>query len=194
VRSARSVFDPTLFSEIGKDRAVVPSDSRFYSGSAVEQNFNADLGARKVLLTGGQAELRWSNRRYRSSMSSYIQALNPDYVTGLTLSLSQPLLRDFGLRYATILVRVAETLELQAIRGYEAKVAQLLKNVEEAYWGLVQALQYVSVQEQALASGKSSSARTGGSSRSVPCPGRPCWRPKPWLRNGSRSSSECRTP
>lgn len=152
VRSARSMFDPALFSEVGKTRAVLPSDSLFSLGAAIDQDFNANLGVRKLLLTGGQAEIKWSNRRYRSSLS--VQAINPDYISSLTFSVSQPLLRDFGLRYATILVRVAQTAELQAIRAYEAKVAEMVKRVEEAYWGLVLAMQQVKVQEQALAAGK----------------------------------------
>jgi len=149
VRSARAIFDPAFFAEVGKDRAVIPSDSLFYDDTVVDQNFKANVGLRKLLLSGGEAELQWNNRRNRSNFS--YQGLDPDYIAELTLSLSQPLLRDFGLRYATILVRIAETAELQAIRNYEAQVAKKIKTVEELYWDLVQAIQNVRVQKQALA-------------------------------------------
>jgi outer membrane protein TolC len=154
VRRARSVFDPAFFSSLERNRAVVPSDIPFYTGNstAIEQNLNANVGLRKVLLSGGQTELKWTNRRYFSN--SAFQSLNPDYITGLSLSLSQPLLRNFGLHYATILVRVAQTTELQSIRAYEAKVATIVKGVEDAYWALVRSMENVRVQEQALAAGK----------------------------------------
>lgn len=153
VRSARSVFDPSFFGEIEKDRSVIPSDTPFFAGaSVIDQNFNANAGLRKVLLSGGQIELSWTNTKNRSNSS--IQGVNPDYTTGLMASISQPLLRDFGLRYATILVRVAQTAELQSVRAYEASAADTVKSVEDAYWGLVLAIEAVRVQEQALAAGK----------------------------------------
>jgi outer membrane protein len=152
VRKAQSIFDPALFGSLDKERAVAPSDVLFYSAIDVEQNLNANLGLRKVLLSGGQAQVMWTNRRYFTN--SPVQEMNPDYVTSLSLSVNQPLLRNFGLHYATILVRIAKTAELQALRAYEARAATIVKNVEDAYWGLVRAMEGVRVQEQALEAGK----------------------------------------
>jgi outer membrane protein len=152
VRKAQSIFDPALFGSMDKDRLVAPSDVLLTAAVDVEQNFNANLGLRKVLLSGGQAQVMWTNRRYFTN--SPIQEMNPDYISSLSLSLNQPLLRNFGLHYATILVRIAKTAELQAIRQYEARTATIVKNVEDAYWGLVRAMEGVRVQEQALEAGR----------------------------------------
>jgi len=47
-------------------------------------------------------------------------------------------------------VRIARVTEQSAAKQYEAQVATTIKNVEQAYWGLVQANENVAVQEQGL--------------------------------------------
>lgn len=162
VLRALALFDPVLFSDISKIRSVEPPNSALISGvvqptpgaafiapNIQQTQLTGKIGFRKVLRTGAQAELRFSNERVDNSFA--FQRLDPYYATDLLLSLNQPLLRDFGLRYSTILVRVAQVQELQAVRRYEARVADIIKRVEDAYWSLVQAIENVRVQEQGLA-------------------------------------------
>ena len=149
VLAADAIFDPVLFADANKTRAVTPSNTAFNSAPiSIDQKFVANLGIRKLLRSGASAELRWTNNRNRSSLS--ILGLDPEYRSGLALSLNQPLLRSFGLRYATILVRVAETTELQALRGYEARVATIVKAIEDAYWDLLLARQNITVEARGL--------------------------------------------
>jgi len=153
VRRARSIFDPKLFADVTRDRLVQPATSPLTAGTATalfNQSFSLNTGLRKTLLSGGQTELKWTNSRV-STNPSIANLLVPKYSTGLNLSLVQPLLRDFGWRYSTLLVQIAETTEEASYHQYEAGIASLVAAVERAYWFLVLAMQSVIVQEQGLA-------------------------------------------
>ena len=153
IRQARSQFDPRLFSNVSKDRTQIPSTTLLFAGTSTRQvtnDFNADLGVRKFLLSGGLLELKWSNTRYYPT-ASIATPLVPQYTSNLGLSLNQPLLRDFGWRYSLLLVDVAETTAESAFYQYQAGIANLIGQVERAYWNLVLAIQTVKVAEQGLA-------------------------------------------
>lgn len=150
VMQAQSIFDPAFFSDVGIDRTVAPSSS-LLQGAAISEanNFPFNFGLRKTLATGGQMTLAWRNNRFNSNSSFF--DLIPNYTTSLGLSLNQPLLRDFGYRYTTLLVRIARNTQDQATYQYEAAVATTVQQVESAYWNLVLATEAVQVQEQGLA-------------------------------------------
>ena len=154
VRKARSVFDPALFGNVSRDRTTTPAGtlSPFLTTSPTlfQQDLNLNAGLRKMLLSGGQLSLAWQNQR-RLTNPSAINELLPQYTTILGLSLNQPLLRDFGWRYALVFVEVAQNTQQEAYYQYEAAIATIIAHVERAYWVLVLALEEVHVQEQGLA-------------------------------------------
>lgn len=153
VRKARSVFDPKFFADVTRDRFVQPAISPLTAGndpSFFTQNFSLNGGLRKTFLTGGQVELKWTNSRQKTN-PSIANLLVPKYTTSLHLSLSQPLLRDFGWRYSTLQVQIAQNTEEATYHQYAAGIAVLVAAVERAYWTLVLASQSVTVQEQGLA-------------------------------------------
>jgi outer membrane protein len=154
VRKARSVFDPALFGNVSRDRTTTPAGtiSPFVTTSTTlfQQDFDANAGLRKMLLSGGQLSLAWQNQR-RLTNPSAVNELYPQYTTILGLSLNQPLLRDFGWRYALVFVEVAQNTQQEAYYQYEAAIATIIARVERGYWALVLAIEEVHVQEQGLA-------------------------------------------
>lgn len=156
VRSARAIFDPVLFGDILRDRATTPATTFLSAGGAsalFNQHFDFDAGLRKTLLSGGQLALSWQNQRLLTN-PSVIATLVPQYTTTLGLSLNQPLLRDFGWRHALLLVEVAQNTEEQVYHQYEAGIANIITQVERAYWALVLAIENVRVQEHGVTLGK----------------------------------------
>jgi outer membrane protein TolC len=153
VRRTRSVFDPVMFGDVLRNRAVTPATTFLTAGlgatSLFNQQMNWDAGARKMLLSGGQFGVSWQNQRLLTN-PSIIATLVPQYTTTLGLSLNQPLLRDFGWRYALVFVEVAQNTEQAAYYQYQGAIATIIANVERAYWGLVLAIEEVRVQEQGL--------------------------------------------
>ncbi|HYD48538.1 MAG TPA: TolC family protein, partial [Terriglobales bacterium] len=175
IRQAHSIFDSAIFANAGIDRyrrqsssytAVVGATTPegepipledidtgalgFFLGppTSEQRRFNGNVGIRKLLVTGGLIQGQWRNQRRKSN--SPFQALSPEYISELELSINQPLLRDFGLRFTTLQIRIAELQSDAAARQYEAALSNLVKRVETAYWLLVGARANVSVRELGL--------------------------------------------
>lgn len=153
VRRARSLFDPAVFAGVDKYRQRSPlSASSPFTAQGREtyvQDINWDVGAEKTLLSGGRLGLDWTNNRF-STPPNVGTLLVPRYESQLNLSLNQPLLRDFGWRYALLRVDVAQTVEEAVFFEYKGQIADLVFTVEELYWILVLAIENVAVEEQGL--------------------------------------------
>ncbi len=153
VRRAYSVFDPAVFADVGKARSKSPlsSSSPFTAAGreTYQDNVYWDVGVRKGLVTGGALSLDWSNSRL-SMPPNVGTLLVPRYDSILNLSLNQPLLRNFGWRYALLQIDVASTIEEAAFFEYKAEVANLVSRVEAAYWVLVLAIENVKVELRGL--------------------------------------------
>ena len=154
VRSAYAQFDPQAFGDADKQRSNNPvgTISPFINEDAPDifnQEITWNAGVRKRVLSGGLLSLDWTNARL-SSDPNVVNLLVPEYITGLNLSLNQPLLRDFGWRFALLVVDVAQIGEEQAYYDYAASVAGLVENVERAYWTYVLAIENVRVEEKGL--------------------------------------------
>jgi outer membrane protein TolC len=154
VRAAYAQFDPELFGNAQKFRSNSPVSTisplttlADLNTFAQEIDWNAGLGKR--LLTGGRLTGEWTNARI-SSDPNVVNQLVPEYQTQLNLTLNQPLLRDFGWRFALLVVDVAQVGEEQAFFDYKAQVAGLIENVERAYWTYVLAIEAVRVEEKGL--------------------------------------------
>ncbi|MGD9763351.1 MAG: TolC family protein [Candidatus Binatia bacterium] len=154
VRGAYAQFDPQLVADVNKQRRNTPvgTISPFtneQSPDIFNQAINWNVGLRKRVLTGGFLSADWTNARISSDPNA-INQLVPAYVTGLNLTLNQPLLRDFGWRFALLVVDVAQIDEEQAFYDYAASVAGLVENVERAYWTYVLAIENLRVEEKGL--------------------------------------------
>jgi outer membrane protein TolC len=176
VREAWAQFDPAAFGNAGKNRslsqgstisvvatpgatmgqpAVTPlptpgsTVNLFTTADVLNQEVDWNLGLRKELLTGGRLSLQWTNARL-SSIPSLVNQLIPQYASTLGFSLTQPLLRDFGWRFALLIVDAAQISEEQAFYDYKAQVANLIASVEQAYWVYVLAIENVRVEEKGL--------------------------------------------
>jgi outer membrane protein TolC len=154
VRRAYAQFDPELFGNVQKVRnnQLVNTVNDITSGDSTDiffQEIDWNAGARKTLLTGGRVTGEWTNARV-SQEPTFVNLLVPAYTTGLNLTLNQPLLRDFGWRFALLVVDVAQIGEEQALYEYRADVSLLVENVERAYWAYVLAIESVDVEERGL--------------------------------------------
>jgi len=154
VREAYAQFDPAAFGNVGKNRSNTPlgTISAFTAGQSDEifnQEVDWNVGVRKELLTGARVNLQWTNAR-TSTAPSVVNIVVPQYATVLNLSVTQPLLRDFGWRFALLIVDVQQIAEEQSFYDYKAQVANLVASVEQAYWIYVLAIENVRVEERGL--------------------------------------------
>jgi outer membrane protein TolC len=98
--------------------------------------------------TGGSFSLGFSGRR--TSTNSTFFFVNPAWTTGLTLSLNQPLLRNFGRDATTWLIRTSRNSRDASYQGFVRSVQTAVNLVEQAYWDLVYALRNLEVKREAL--------------------------------------------
>ncbi len=150
IRSAEAIFDPILTGEVNKDRRKAPNSSAL-SGVRVNtsENFNANMGFLKTLRTGGDFAIDFTNNRFVSN--ARFQGLIPQYEPELVFSLNQPLLRNFGLNFAYLLVDVTKLQSEAAAWTYRAQLSDFVKRVIAAYWVVVFTKQNLVVQQEALA-------------------------------------------
>ena len=57
----------------------------------------------------------------------------------MVMSLSQPLLQNFGWQFATINVRLAESAQRSSQWNYASSVNDFVQRIGNDYWGVVQA-------------------------------------------------------
>ena len=92
--------------------------------------------------------LGWGNTRTSTNSTFYF--LNPSYDSGLTFSLTQPLLRGFGTDVNRTGIEVARrSREIGALQ-FEAIVIATIGQVESAYWNLVYRIDNLKVKQQSL--------------------------------------------
>ena len=149
VNNAESVFDPVISSAVNKDRREAPNSSAL-AGVLVNKttNVNANVALEKTLRTGADFRIDFTNNRFVSN--ARFQGLRPQYHPELVFSLNQPLLRNFGLNFAYLLVDVTRLTSEAAAWTYRAQLANFVKQVIQTYWVVVFARENVAVQQQSL--------------------------------------------
>ena len=152
VEVANGAFDPALTAEGDIIKSVVPVTSPFQvTGSRAFTNklYDWDFGLNKVsALTNGTIGLTFNNERAYSNSS--FASINPSYVPQLALSVSQPLLRNFGWNFATLNVRIAESSQKQSQWNMEQSIEDFVLRIGTDYWNVVQSEENLQVAEYAL--------------------------------------------
>jgi outer membrane protein TolC len=152
VEVANGAFDPALTAEGDIMKTVAPVSSPFQvQGSRAFTNklYDWDFGLSKAsALTNGTVGVTFNNQRTYSN--STFAAVNPAYNPQLALSVSQPLLRNFGWNFATLNVRIAESSQKQSQWNMEQTIEDFVLRIGTDYWNVVQAEENLQVAEYAL--------------------------------------------
>ena len=97
---------------------------------------------------GSNVNIAWANNRQDSS-SSFV-TFNPTYVSGLTATFTQPLLRGLVIDQTRQQIAVTQINREISEESLRATVTQTLANVRNAYWDLVFSRSAVDVAQRAL--------------------------------------------
>ncbi len=146
VVEAEAAFDALFFSNITKDKIDRPSASQLQATAA--DLFATSTGIRKLLPSGMQVS--GSVAFNRTSTSVVFQGLNPEYTSSFVLELRQPLLRGFGIDYNRSLIVLSQYNQRISEWTFRRTVRDVLRQVEEAYWRLVQARRDVVISARLL--------------------------------------------
>ncbi len=152
VRAANGAFDPNLTSQIDVIKNVTPTTSLLQTGGTtgyVTKEYDWDFAVNKLsAVTNGTLGITFDNQRLASN--SEFSSINPSYAPTLALTLSQPLLQNFGWQYATLSVRMAESGQKQAQWTYEQSLQDQIQRISGDYWNVVLAEENLEVARAAL--------------------------------------------
>jgi outer membrane protein len=152
VREANGTFDPNLTAQGDIEKSVVPVTSALQTGgstSFVQKFYDWNFAINKVsAITNGTYGVTFNNDRALSN--STFSGVNPSYNPTLALSLSQPLLQNFGWRFATINVQIAESGQKQAQWNYGQSLQDFVQRVGGDYWNVVLSEENLQVARAAL--------------------------------------------
>jgi len=137
-------FEATFFGNARQARFDQPTDTSL-SGSNVE-SLSGDAGIRLPLRTGGSITIDLPFNR--TETDNQFATLNPSYTTDLSVSLSQPLLRNAGVRTNTHAIRVAQYQSQISEARTKLEVIRVIADVDRVYWRLYAAQRELEVRKQ----------------------------------------------
>jgi HAE1 family hydrophobic/amphiphilic exporter-1 len=146
--SNTGIFDPLAEASLVRSHTEQPAASQLL-GAQVNQGDATDFSTRVTQLapTGGTFSLGFSANRTATNSTFFF--VNPSYTSGLTLSLTQPLLRNFGRDTTTWLIRTSRNDRNASYQTFVRSVQGTVNAVEQAYWDLVYALKNLEVKKEA---------------------------------------------
>ena len=152
VKGADAQFDPNLSSQIDVEKEVSPVSSPFQNPGNIANEikfYDWNFGVNKVL-SSTNATVAVTFENDRTETNSLFNPVNPVYTPLLQMSLSQPLLQNFGWQFATINVRIAQSAQRASQWNYGSNLNDFVQRIGNDYWGVVGAKHNLKVQQAAL--------------------------------------------
>jgi outer membrane protein len=139
---ALGLYDLNATIDAMADNSSSPAPTRFQASQSESQGVN--FGLRQRTPQGGLASVGWQNSRSKSDITT------SPYRSGLTFSLDQPLLRNYG-RYANERSIIVAQINSQLSRqDFALQVTTITQRVVNAYWSLVNAREQLVVAQESL--------------------------------------------
>jgi outer membrane protein len=115
------------------------------SGSQTEY-LGTDLGVQVPLRTGGTVNFNMADSRIKTG--SIYSVFDPSYSSDMSLSISQPLLRNAGRRTSTYAIRIAEYERQITDARTKLEVIRVLAAADRVYWYLYAARRELEVRKK----------------------------------------------
>lgn len=151
LRSARAAFTPTLSGNLGFNNSTSISTSQLDGGASITNErttFNTSI-SKLMPWAGGRLSANFNNSR--SESNNAFSTRNPSYSSSLNLSYSQPLLAGFSIDNQRAALRTQQIQSQITELQLEAQAANVVAQVETAYWALRASIEQVEIQQLSLA-------------------------------------------
>jgi outer membrane protein TolC len=140
---AWGAFDPELFGEFGYLDSKTPNANAIFSSDTMEvidtstvRTTDGTTGLRGILpVLGTEYSASWDGSRTKTSVN--IEALSPEYESGWSVNLTQPILRDLIWNQPWTQVRTTRLLSDSSEEGFRQSTMDTVRDIETAYWTLV---------------------------------------------------------
>ena len=141
-------FDPTVDFEFTVGEATRQSASTLADSKTRDLDYDWDFSVSQKFVTGGDYELTMDNNKNQSSSSR--TSLNPIYSSDLALTVTQPLLKDFGIDLNKREIYIAKNDQKISDHQFTEKVIATIAETENIYWDLVFSIEDLKVKETSL--------------------------------------------
>ncbi len=141
---AEAVFDTVLFAKGGYERSNIPQPTLDLSGGgggsfllnprADQKNANLESGFEQRLATGGNLAVSTRMQRQEFTDPNDQISPNPSYLNSVNLTLSQPLLRNFGTDVNLASLRLARNQDRRALQLLRRSLLDSVARTEALYW------------------------------------------------------------
>ncbi len=123
-----------------------------------EERGKLEASLSKRFVTGTEVELGWDSKRYDTDADGML--INPSYGSEVSIEVTQPLLRGFGIDVQTGEVLAAEKSYEASVFEVDSLSADLAAQVKKSYWDLVYAWQDIEVRQLSVELAKNFLAET----------------------------------
>jgi outer membrane protein TolC len=142
-------FDTNLKSLYQKRRDVTPSASLLSGAASLAQtNWDYNLGLTKKFLTGTETSFTYKMNELKTN--TRFASLNPWYTNSWLLSITQPLLKDFGIGVQKSQIRIASLNKNISDEQFKQQVIDILNSVQTNYWNLFFFIKDLEAKERSL--------------------------------------------
>src|SRR5437016_8798922 len=146
---AQSPFDPVATSSFADIRAKSLTTSTLQGASILRDlTQTTQLGYKETFLTGTSFQTAFN--AIKSSTDSSFNTVNPALSTNVQFTVSQPLLRNFGLFPNRAPILIAQRNLKQARANFTAEVNNIILQVVRDYWNVILARENLEVQRKSL--------------------------------------------
>src|SRR5262245_1463155 len=143
--STEGIFDPLLQGFANRNHQEQPSSSQL-SGAPISVNqdtYNYGASVTQLAPWGGTFSLGTTGGRLATNSTFF--NVNPSFNAGLQLTMTQPLLRNFGLTATKWNIYIAQNQRDSAYQQYVRSIQTAVNAVEQAYWDLAYAYENLKV-------------------------------------------------
>ena len=149
VIDGESKFDATFEINLSEEEEVRQQSNAFSSPvKSRNKSHNWDFSLTQKLVTGADYKLSFTNDRNRTN--SVTAGLNPSYFTEMVFSLTQPLLKNFGIDLTKRNIYIANNEVNISDYVFKDKVIDIISDVENVYWDLVFSIEDLAVKKKSL--------------------------------------------
>src|SRR5438445_11961914 len=146
---AKTAFDPLVTSSFSDNRAKSPTITQIQGAPVLDTlSQTTTLGFAKTFQTGTNFQSSFSASKL--STNSSLSTLNPSIATDLQFSVTQPLLRNFGLFPHRAPIFIAQKNLKQARASFQGEVNDIILRTVGNYWNVVLARESLVVQRKSL--------------------------------------------
>lgn len=135
---AWGAYDPNLVSELGYSDIKTPNASAILGSdpTIVDRTTDGFGGFQGILpLLSTQYDARFQGKRYSTNRG--IQALVPEFDSGWSISLTQPVLKDLIWNQPWTQVKTTQLLLQSSREDFRRSVMDTVRAIEDAYWSLI---------------------------------------------------------